>query len=207
LITATAGLIALVVGSLTPAEAQPDTLPLRHVVRAGSVELGWPDLARVEVAGAYRYVAGRRFVLRGAVDVEQHAFVVSDSSGLVRRLLWIQIEHYLPTASGTYDYEQDSSVSVSGHALRFSRRQYTSPPDSTSDRGALYALLRRAGLTPPVVAERMRWVKLSADRRSEVMIIHAEGILSSSGPTDATAATERMVRAQEAFRLVPRSEP
>ncbi len=197
----------LCLGALTPAHAQPDTLPLRHVVRPGRVEIGWPDLSRIEIASAYGYVSGQRFVLRGVADVEQHVFVVSDSIGLVRRLLWIQVEHYLPTVSGTYDYDQDSSVAVAGHTLRFSRRQYSAPPDATSDRGALYELLRRAGLTPPVRAERVRWVKLSADRRSEIMIIHAEVIPSSSESTDATAASERLARAQESFRLVRRSEP
>jgi hypothetical protein len=140
------------------------------------------------------------------VDVEQHAFVVSDASGLVRRLLWIQIEHFLPNASGTYDYAGDLLVSVAGHALRFSARRYSSPPDSTSDRGSLYALLRRAGQEPPSVADRLRWVKLSADRRSEVMIIHVEEPGSATDLQRANAAL-RIGRAQAAFVLVPRLDP
>lgn len=136
LVTAVAGLIGfgLGLGGASPTTALPDTLPLRHAVRSGLIEIGWPDLAHIEAAREFRYVAGRRFVLRGTVDVEQHAFVVSD-------------------------------------------------------------------------ADRMRWVRLSADRRSEVMIIHVEERGAAADSQLATGASARIARAQGTFALVPRLTP
>lgn len=198
-----AAVIGFALSAFEPAPPQADSLPLRHAVRAGLVEIGWPDLAQIAIADGFRYVGGQRFVLRGVADAEQHAFVIADANGLVLRLLWIQIEHYLPSAAGAYDYSADSPVTVAGHALHFGMRRYTSPPDPTSDRGALYGFLRQAGYEPPAMAERMRWVNVAADRRSEVMIIHAErDSAASSRTTEPTSA--RVSRAQAAFDLLPR---
>jgi hypothetical protein len=195
-------MIAIVLGTaLSPCMAQA-TLPLRHAVAGGAVDVGWPALSRVTVAPDFQYIGGQRFVLRGVADVEQHAFVVADSTRRVYRLLWIQIEQFLPTAPGTYDYGADSLVSLGPRALRLNVRRYSTPPDSTSDRGALYRLLRRAGYEPPSSADRVRWVQVSDDRRSEVMIIHAEAMAASrtSQPSDVAAA---VARARAAFALLP----
>src|SRR3990172_6594225 len=74
------GMIAMALGAaMSPCMAQA-TLPVRHAVAGGVVDVGWPALSRVTVAPYFQYIGGQRFVLRGVADVEQHAFVVADST-------------------------------------------------------------------------------------------------------------------------------
>jgi hypothetical protein len=185
------------------AEDARDTLSLRHAVRNDSLVLELDDLTAIQVAAPFRYVSGQRFILRNVADAEQHVFVVADSSRRIQRFVWIQIESFLPGVAGAYDYGADSLVSHGGRALRVQTRTYSTPPDPSSDRGALYALLSRLGYVTPPNAVRTRWIQLGPDGRSEIMVIHVEslnGAAEDPARIDAGAAIDR---ARRAFRLLP----
>jgi hypothetical protein len=161
----------------------PDTMPVVHTVRSSTIRVDDGGIATIEIDPTMRYVGAHRFVLYGVADAEQHAFATADASGNVLRFYWIQFERYLPTATnGRYTYDQDSLIVRDGLEWRVQGRRYTSPPDSTGDRGAFYALLAKAGLRAPSGAARVRLVHLmSDDRRSEIMIIYAEASSAAGG--------------------------
>ena len=182
----------------------PDTLRVRHAVHGSTVRVDDGGIATLEIDPTMRYVGGHRFVLYGVADAEQHAFATADASGNVLRFYWIQFERYLPTSTGRYDYDQDSLVTRDGLEWRAQGRRYATPPDSTGDRGAFYALLAKAGLRPPSGASRVRLVHLmSDDRRSELMIIYAEAS-SSIDPLGPAELARLIGRAQVGLHVVRR---
>ena len=186
-----AATLATAVGlsSVAPATAQtpsvgPDTFPLRHSVTGSTIRVGLPNLTSLTAAAPFKYAGGHRFILSGVADAEQHAFVEADANGRVSRFYWIQFEAFLPTITSRYNYEVDSAITRGAIEWRVQPRSYAAPPDPASDRGALYALLRKSGFEPPVTARRVRLVYLpTPDRRSEVMIIYAETTESAAQMT------------------------
>lgn len=70
---------------------------------------------RIKFDGAYTYAGSQQFVLYGVAYAEQHFFVDADKDGRIRRLYWLQFEHYLPTNTHSYDYSfMNDSVNLSG---------------------------------------------------------------------------------------------
>jgi hypothetical protein len=63
-------------------------------------------------------------------------------------------------------------------------------------------MLSRLGYVLPDNAVRARWIRLGADKRSEIMVIHVESMDGAADPamTDARRVIER---ARSAFRLLP----
>jgi hypothetical protein len=184
--------------------ARLDTLPVVHAVRGSSIRVDEGGLATMDVDPAYRYVGGHRFVLLGVADAEQHAFVVANAAGDIQRLYWIQFERYLRTApNARYDYSVDSLMTRDGLEWRVQGRRYTSAPDPTSDRAALYALAR-AGLRPPLPASRVRLVHLTSDDgRSELMVIYIEAT-SGDGTLGPGELAGLIARAQLGLRFTKR---
>jgi hypothetical protein len=167
--------------SADTARAAPETLPMRHRPINGVLSLDAGRLRRLGVGAQFRYVGGERFILGGSADAEQHLFVVADSARVVQRLYWIQLEEYLPSESGAYDYSADSVVMVDGFALSANYRTYMTPPDPGSDRARVVDYLSARGYTVPSGATRVRlvWLPESPARR-EVMIVYLESSPSAS---------------------------
>ena len=191
---------ALAVACIAPAPDRSATaekvLPLRHGITDGIVDAHVGSVDKLLVESSFRYIGGQRFVLQNTADAEQHIFADVDSSGAVRRLYWIQLEEMLPGKPGTYDYSRDSTMTVDGLSLRVNVGRHTTSPPDNSDRAAVYRLLERAGLTPPLPATRVRMIYLPDEKkRTEVMVIYVErtgdaaGTPSMAGPDVIARAT------------------
>jgi len=205
-ITAALVLTALSIISVTAgvgAPAQQGAMPLRHRPVHNLLPLRAGELAALEVSPAFTYVGGQRFVLGGAADAEQHLFVLADANKRVQRVYWIQIEELLPTRPGAYNYSADSTVTVYGLPFALNIRQYTTAPDSGSDRARAFALLHLSGYDIPEGAIRARLVYLpdSAARR-EIMIVYLEPPSAAAIETAARAAL--VARATVDFVVHPR---
>ena len=176
---------ATVSADTTPVHA--DTLPMRRRPANGVLALDAGKLRQLGVGAPFVYVGGTRFILGGSADAEQHLFVVADSARVVERLYWIQLEEYLPSETGAYDYGADSVVTVDGFTLAANFRTYTTPADPGSDRARAFDYLKARGYTVPQGATRVRlvWLPESPARR-EVMIVYLEGARGASAEPHGT---------------------
>ncbi|MDQ2869726.1 MAG: hypothetical protein M3S32_03210 [Acidobacteriota bacterium] len=180
-----------------------------RVVRGQTLVSDRDPRVALEVAPAFRYAGGQRFPLYGVADAEQHLFVDADERGVVRRLFWIQFEHYLPGKGGEYAYEAlpervrmgpleffgDTRV-FPGYARGFS----TARPGS--DGARMGDLLRKKGLTLPSTAARARMFHVpDASRRSELMIIYAEAVAPDDPEALALSASGRETSPSLAARV------
>jgi hypothetical protein len=166
-----------------------DTLPQRYQPIANRILLGIGALAAIQVSPTFTYVGGHRFILGGTADAEQHLFVLADSSKTVQRLFWIQMENFLPTESGSYDYSADSVVTVHGFRLAANQRVYSSAPDPLSDRARAFGLIESRGFRIPDGATRVRLIYLPEQpARREVMIIYVEPRIPANADSDSQTA-------------------
>ena len=138
----------------------------------------------------FKYAGAQRFELYGVADAEQHFFVDANDAGEVRRLCWIQFEHYLPSNVHRYDYKMTTTTEIGGLRFLYDTRLYTDysalrpDPDSDGDRGR--RLLQAKGFKLPKAALRVRLIHLpNADNRSELMIIYLDAIDPSGLPPNA----------------------
>jgi hypothetical protein len=123
----------------------------------------------------FKYAGGQRFILYNVADAEQHVFVDAMDGGRIRRMFWIQFEHYLPSNSETYRYKPNQTVRFGPAEFITDVRPFGSSEDPDSDGGHLKSMLEHKGLHWPVNAVRARFIHLAnADRRSELMIIYVE---------------------------------
>ena len=177
-----------------------DTLPLRYQSIANRIRLGIGALAAIEVNPAFTYVGGQRFILGGSANAEQHLFVVADSSKTVQRLFWIQMENFLPTRSGSYNYSADSTVTFHGFQLAANQRVYSSAPDRNSDRARAFGLAESRGFRIPDGATRLRLIYLpELPARREVMIIYVEARVPANA--ESGSATSLLARAASGLTL------
>jgi hypothetical protein len=166
-----------------------DTLPQRYASIANRLRLGIGALSAIEVSPTFTYVGGQRFILGGTADAEQHLFVVADSSKTVRRLFWIQVENFLPTKSGSYNYSADSAVTIHGFQLAANQRVYSSAPVPLSDRARAFGLVGSRGFRIPDGATRVRLIYLPEQpARREVMIIYVEPSIPAKADSDSRTA-------------------
>jgi hypothetical protein len=131
----------------------------------------------IDVAKDLKYVGGTRFHIRQAADAEQHLFADSDASGVIKRLVWVQVESQLP--GQTWQYEYPSPMRVKLGDLNFitdtrAFREYVAD-NPTSDHAVVDRQLREHKLrwAGPVIGLRMIYLP-DAERRRELMIIYME---------------------------------
>jgi hypothetical protein len=194
--------IALISGAAV-AQAQADPYTVRGNVITSAMQ---PTIA-IHVDTTLEYVGSQRFELYGVAQAEQHLFA-QHAGGRVVRLLWVQLEEYLPSSNGRYDYSSSPLVRASGRAFHADKELWNIPAAEQrpgSDGARARGLLRGHGLTlPPVMLyERLVWLPDSANRR-ELMVIYAED-LSSAGvsPADvqgSDAAARRLSRLLEGLQ-------
>jgi hypothetical protein len=173
-----------------------------HTVRGNTLRVDLPGLSSIQVQRDYRYAGGKRFILKGVADAEQHAFAAVDATGAIERFYWFQFESLLPAAKGAYDYSMDTPLTIAALSWHGQVRRYAAPPEPDGDQAALYKLFAAKGWRQPLPALRARLVYLpTPDRREELMIIYAEATASSAAPT-AKESAELLQRAQAGLRLV-----
>jgi hypothetical protein len=124
----------------------------------------------------FKYVGTQSFDFYGKAHAEQHFFVDADRDGTIRRMYWIQFEHYLPGTDDRYSYPPPNDKL--GH-LTVEREERFRPagvvPSPESDAGHAVAFLAAKGLNFAAENYRVRFIHLpDATNRSEVMIVYQE---------------------------------
>ena len=123
----------------------------------------------------FRYVGGQRFILYNLADAEQHVFVDTDDNARIRRMFWVQFEHFLPSNSETYRYKREKTAKLGSFEFITDVRPFGSAEEPDSDGGHIKTMLESKGLHWPTDAVRARLIHLpNPDRRSELMIIYGE---------------------------------
>jgi hypothetical protein len=177
------GLRAALVGAalaLLPAAAQaqlPDTLPRQVPAGPGDLAAKVGGVCRVQIAPAYRYLGGQRFILQDKADAEQHFYARADSGGKILQLYWFQVESKLPAQSGGYSYGRDSSLTLNDlpFAVSLRERRGDDDPPAGSDAGAMTEFVRAAGLTFPPMGRPLRMVHTAKPgARQELMVVYLE---------------------------------
>jgi len=179
---------AVLASSPAAAHAQlPDTLPRQVPAGPGDLAAKVGSICRVQIAPAYRYLGGQRFVLQETADAEQHFYVRADSAGKVLQLYWFQVESKLPGKTGGYNYGRDSSITINdlpfAVSLRESRGDADPPPGS--DAAAMVDFVRAAGLTFPSMGRPLRMVYTAKPgAKQELMVMYLESkALAKTDPT------------------------
>jgi hypothetical protein len=152
----------------------------------------------VRVPATATYVGSDRFDLYGIADAEVHLFVEADTRKRVKKLYWIQFEHYWPDKPDmTHDYTGDRREQHWGTTVwvRAEPSDPSRPAKPGSDTEHVRSILKRAGYTPPVALMNVRMVQLLDDPkgtgrgRDELMFIYSED-LAQSGKTLAELTSE-----------------
>lgn len=173
-----------------------DTLPRRLTVAAGIISLRVGGLCGVQLAPAFAYVGGQRFVLQGVADAEQHFFVAADSTRMIHQAVWLQAEELLPDRPGGYDYSSDSSRTVSTLQWAVNLRSNRSIPPPGSDGAAMLGYLTARGYRFPRMAPRLRLVYLPEPRgRRELMVIYLEALEVAAADTTLDGVLARVRQA------------
>jgi hypothetical protein len=179
---------------------------------------GFPVL-RIQIDPTLQYVGGPDFILYNVARAEQHLFIDAGADRQVRRLVWVQFEGYLPDNTHTYDYSSSQKMEISGWPFYVDsgwndiRNQTEERPGS--DGAAVRNHLAQLGFTYPELELVERYVTVSSDHRSELMIIYAEDggwrglraeALSEGGETGEpwlAVQKELHQRGIESFRILP----
>jgi hypothetical protein len=142
---------------------------------------------QITFAPHFKYAGGQRFLLYGVAEAEQHFFTQSDANGQIARFYWVQFEHYLPSNKHQYDYPSLRTTDIDGLPFIYDTAVFSdyagtkSQPDS--DAAQARSLLKKAGLTLPAAAVRIRMVHLTdSSKRSELMIIYGETLNAKAPP-------------------------
>ena len=145
--------------------------------------------ADLTFAKSFHPAGSQRFSIHAVADAEQHFFVDADARGNVRRLYWIQFEHYLPDNDHRYIYPPARAIDISGMRFIADTKLYTDyaglTPQAGSDVEQARTLLAAKGLTLPKSAIRVRMFHAGPDNRSELMIIYLEALPAAKLPPDA----------------------
>jgi hypothetical protein len=172
--------IVLALALFAPAQ-DSGTLPLQREVKENTIRSLELPRAELHFASDYQYVGGQRFTLYGVAEAEQYLFVRKGSKNTVERFYWVQFEHYLPSNSHTYNYQEPRSADIGSMQFMYDTEAYNDYAgvnhDPASDGGKARSLLAQHGLAFPQRAVRVRMFHLpGSDRRSELMIIYGEAL-------------------------------
>jgi hypothetical protein len=123
------------------------------------------------------FLADTSFTLSEKSNAE--IFIFADSKqGLIERFLQFQFESFKPHIEGTYKYEMKDSVKIGD--VQFSQNYWcfdlieAGVEKPESDIGVVQKLLNNNGLNTTGKYVGLRFVYLSEDKRSEMLIIYGE---------------------------------
>jgi hypothetical protein len=162
-----------------------NTSALRSVEGNTLVSRAMPAV-RIEVDPGLVYVGAAQLVIYEVALAELHLFATRPAPRAddgpapeqpLRRLLWVQFEHFLDNNTYAYEYPVDQTVTFDG--LEFLHDADTMDLDSKrrpdSDGAQGIALLRRNGYRVTGGGMYKRYVHLiGADKRTELMLIYLE---------------------------------
>jgi hypothetical protein len=165
----------------------PDTLPRQVPAGPGDLAAKVAGVCRVQIAPAYRYLGGQRFILQESADAEQHFYARADSAGKILQLYWFQVESKLPGHAGGYSYGRDSALTLNDLPFAVSLRESRGDADPApgSDAAAMMDYVRAAGLSFPPMGRPLRMVQTAkAGARQELMVVYLESrALAKADPT------------------------
>jgi|GEM_PF-4558812 len=202
------GLLALGLTSLVltahPAAAQdqpPDTLPRQVPAGPGDLAPKIGKLCRIQIAPAFRYLGGQRFILQGTADAEQHFYARADTAGRIIQLYWFQAESRLPGKGGGYDYSRDSVRTLDDLSWAVAVQGGRGDPRPGSDGAAMQAFVEAAGLTFPPMGASLRMVYLpKPGARQELMAVYLESKAIARGDASFEGVLKR---GRRGLRFVP----
>jgi hypothetical protein len=190
--------------AVRPAAAQEqlsDTLPRQVPAGPGDLAPKVGNLCRVQIAPAYRYLGGQRFILQETADAEQHFYARADTAGRILQLYWFQAESKLPGKGKGYDYSRDSTRTLDDLEWAVTVRGDRGDPPAGSDGAAMQAFVEAAGLTFPPMGPTLRMVFLpKPGARQELMVVYLEsnGIARGDGSFEGV-----LKRGKRGLRFVP----
>lgn len=171
------GVLALLV--IASAAAAADRSPER-VVQGSTIVSAHDPAVTVRLPKDVRYAGAARWDLYDICDAELHVFVDADEHKQVRRLYWVQFEHYLPNNTNVYTYPFTEKLTLGGREFDVTanfRPALTPPPRAGSDRERVLQLVEQAGYQMPVETMSVRLVHLLDDaKRQELMFIYMEDL-------------------------------
>jgi hypothetical protein len=176
--------------------AAQTSLPVQRHVEGRTLTSHSQPRAVITFDRAFHYAGSQRFPLYGVADAEQHFFVDADSANQIRRLYWLQFEHYLPDNDHHYTYSTTHETMIGGLKFLSDTRVYTDyvalTPSPDSDSARARTLLSGKGFRLPTGAIRAPLVHLpDSDNRSELMIIYMEALAPGRLPPDARTKCQR----------------
>jgi len=141
---------------------------------------GFPE-GSIALDAKMKYVGSDKWVLYGVADCEIHVFAETDADNQLKRLIWVQFEGYLPDKPHTYNYDKEPyRTEVGGHTffdrVTFRKMDPAQKPRAGSDTERVMKMMEAKGIKAPADAANIRWVRLSEDRRKELMIIYVEDL-------------------------------
>ncbi len=164
-----------------------DTLPRQVPAGPGDLAAKVAGVCRVQIAAAYRYLGGQRFILQEAADAEQHFYARADSAGKILQLYWFQVESKLPGQGAGYNYGRDSAITINDVPFAVSLREAGggADPPPGSDGAAMMDFVKAAGLTFPAMGRPLRMVHTAKPgARQELMVIYLESkAMAKADPT------------------------
>ena len=157
-------------------------VPIQGTVKGNTLSSSDFPIGSVTFNEKFKYVGTTAFVLYGVANCEIHVYAEIEGKQ-VQRYYWVQFEGFLPSKpSSSYNYSKDPQrTMIGGHA--FHERSWFSNVEEArkkmrpgSDSEAVLKLFDEKGLSvgPDVMA--MRLVRLSEDKRKELMIIYSENL-------------------------------
>ena len=171
------------------------TLRSSRLVTANRLESPALPAVHISVDPDFTYAGGPDFELYGIAHAEQHLFVVADEHQVIRRLVWVQFEGFLPDNQRTYRYRVTQTVPLGG--VPFIYDSSTAVVETAiaerpaSDLAAVRKHLQEYGYSMPEKVLAQRFVHLiEPDHRNELMIIYGEKS-DMQDDEDTTAALER----------------
>ena len=187
-----------------PAAAQEqlsDTLPRQVAAGPGDLAPKVGNLCRVQIAPAFRYLGGQRFILQETADAEQHFYARADTAGRILQLYWFQAESKLPGKGKGYDYSRDSTRTLDDLDWAVAVRADRGDPPEGSDGAAMLVFVKAAALTFPPMGPSLRMVYLpKPGARQELMVVYLESKALARGD----AAFESVLkRGKRGLRFVP----
>jgi hypothetical protein len=193
--------LALAAHAAVAQEQLADTLPRQVPAGPGDLAPKVGNLCRVQIAPAFRYLGGQRFILQETADAEQHFYARADTAGRVIQLYWFQAESKLPGKRGGYGYTRDSVRTLDDLSWAVAVRPDRGDPKPGSDGAAMQAFVESAGLTFPPMGPSLRLVYLPRPgAREELMVVYLEskGLARGDGSFEGV-----LKRGKRGLRFVP----
>jgi hypothetical protein len=213
--------LAAIVFSASSAVAAPE-----RSVSANAITSHRDPAARIQLPDDLTYVGTDKFLLTkpklGNFDAcELYAFASAGADGSLRKVYWVQFEHYLPKHPElhfTYDSPRHATIDGLDFFVDVNVTQGDGKPEPGSDGDHFYTLLAQHGYKR-VPMMYVRFVHLlDAAKRKELMIIVGEALpdgLSAAAVKEGGAAHARwaamekdfVARAARSITITPQVQP